>query len=54
MKNKETKTQKASEQLNNEKQIVTRLHLKDNTNVEYRYAIGAIHSKNGNHKSKWS
>ena len=49
-----TKTQKASDKFNNEKQVLTRLLLKDNNNIEYRYAIGAIHAKNGKHKAKWS
>ena len=31
-----TKTQKASNKFNNEKQMLTRLHLKDNNKIEYR------------------
>ena len=54
IKNIKTKTQKASDRLNNEKQVLTRLTLKDNNNIEYKYAIGAIHAKNAKHKAKWS
>lgn len=52
LKDYQTKTQRVSDHFNNEKQVLTRLYLKDNLNNDYRYAIGAIHSMNGRHKSK--